>query len=248
MSAKGKRKRPQEKSDLFAFFKQAATDTCEPLVTDFGFKQEGVVEYMPDCVIKYWNRTTGVDVRYEWKSQVAVNLSKLERTRTEVEEGRSYDLLLLLELRRPEIDVDEFYGADKDWSNEFIYELLRKYVQYLRETAQDVLSGDFSVFPELRRLSAHHRRQSNKELFGTYVGESPRFSVRPSLEQVFAGAKDIDPELERLFGGKLNQDKTQGRIYEAYWDHQYSVSEIADFLDQTEDAIEQELEDYDDRY
>ena len=248
MSPKGKRRRRQQESDPFSFFKQAVTDTFEPLVTDFAFKQVGVVEYMPECVINYRNDTTGVGVQYEWKSLVRVDLSKLERTTTEVEEGRSYDFLLLLELRRPEINAHEFYGQDKDWSNEYIDALLRKYEQYLRESAQDVLSGDFSVFPDLRKLSAHYRRQKNKEYFGTYGGESPRFSVRPSLEQVFAGAKEVDPELEKLFGNKLNQDKTQYRIYEAHWDHEYSISEIADFLNQTEDAIEQQLEDYDDHY
>lgn len=248
MSPNGKRQKRQQESIPFAFFKQVVTDTFEPLVKDFAFKQVGVEEYMPDCVINYRNDTTGVDVGYEWKSQVSVALSKLERTTAGLEKGKSYEFLFLLELRRPEIDAHEFYGQDKDWSNEYIDAVLRKYAQYLRESAHDVLIGDFGVFPELRKLSAHYRRQKNKELFGTYVGGSPRFSVRPSLEQVFAGAKDADPELERLFGGKLNQDKTQSRIYESHWDHQYSVSEIADFLNQTEEAIEQQLEDYDDRY
>src|SRR6185295_638792 len=73
MSPKGKGRRRQQESDPFSCFKQAVTDTFEPLVTDFAFRQVGVVECMPECVINYRNDTTGVGVRYEWKSQVRVD-------------------------------------------------------------------------------------------------------------------------------------------------------------------------------
>src|SRR5882724_1401861 len=247
MGAKRKtKKQPKEWVDSFAFFKQAVTDIFESVLTEFGLKHVATVEDMPDCVIKYQNETTGVSVRYEWKSQVSVNLVELERTPTEVTEQKRYDLLLLMEIRRPEIDPHKFYRDDKNWTNNYIEELLRAYGSFLRDDARDVLTGDFSIFPELKKLSAKYRRQKNKEYFGTYTGESPRFSTRPTLEQVFAGAKDVDPELERLFGGSLNQDKTQLRIYEAYWDHQYSIREIADFLSRTEESIRRGLDDYDD--
>lgn len=202
---------------------------------------------MPDSVIKYRSESAGMTIRYEWESQVSIRLVSLKQTSTEVVEDKRYDLLLLMELRRPEIDANKFFGADKKWTSDYVEECLREYASFLREEARDVLTGDFSVFPELKKLSAHHRRQKNKEYFGTYTGGSPRFSGRPTLAEVFAGAKDVDPELERLFGDKLNQDKTQSRIYEAYWDHQYSIREIAEFLNQSEDAIKQELDDYDDQ-
>jgi hypothetical protein len=247
MSAEGKiQKRRRKSVDSFAFFKHAAAGMFESL-GEFGLSYVATVEHMPDCVIEYQNETTGLNVHYEWKSQLSIDLVKLERTPTEVTENKSYDLLFLMEIRRPEIDVHRFYGGDKEWTNNYIEELLREYASFLREDARDVLTGDFSIFPELKKLSAKYRRQKNKEYFGTYTGESPRFSTRPTLEQVFAGAKDVDPELQRLFGGNLNQDKTQLRIYEAYWDHQYSIRELADFLNQTEGSIERELEKYDDR-
>jgi hypothetical protein len=248
MNARGKIRKPRRNSaDSFAFFKQAATGIFESVTDEYGLSYVAAVEHMPDCVIKYQNETTGLKVRYEWKSQVSVDLVKLERTPTEVTEGKRYDLLLLMEIRRPEIDAHKFYGDDKEWTNEYIEDRLREYASFLKEDARDVLRGDFSILPELKKLSAKYRRQKNKEYFGTYSGSSPRFSSRPTLEQVFAGAQDVDPELDRLFGGKLNQDKTQSRIYEAYWDHQYSIREIADFLRQTEESIQRELDDYDDR-
>ncbi|SRR6266480_2289590 len=241
-------KNRKESLDPFAFFKKATAVLFDFLITDFGFSYVDTVEHMPDCAIKYRNETVGITARYEWKSQVSIRLSRLKHTPSEVLEDKKYDLLLLMEIRRPEIDRHKFYGGDKDWTNDYLEERLREYVSFLKENARDVLEGDLSVFPELKKLSAHYRRQKNKQYFGTYNGGSPRFSTHPTLEQVFAGAKDVDPELESLFGGKLNQDKTQSRIYEAYWDHQYSIRELAQFLNQSEEAINQELEDHDDQF
>lgn len=241
------RKQQEKRRDYFAFFKQATAEAFKFLTTDFGFEYFATVEHPPDCVIKYRNKTTGISIRCEWKSMVCVSLVKLAQERAEVVEDRRYDLMLLMEIRRPEIDAHRFYGPYKEWTNDHIEKLLREYARFLTEDARDVLTGDFSIFPELKKLSAQYKRQKNKEYFGTYSGGSPRFSTHPTLEQVFAGAKDVDPELERLFGRKLDQDKTPSYIYEAYWDHKYSIREIADFLNQTEESIKQELEDYDDR-
>jgi hypothetical protein len=240
-------KRRKESNDSFAFFKKATTEIFQFLITDFGFSYVETLEHIPDCVIKYQNRTTGIYVDYELKSYLSIDIVKLSHAATEVIEDKSYDLLLLMELRHPATDAHMFYGGENEWTNEYLEQLLREYASFLKEHAQDVLTGDFSIFPELKKLSAYYRRQKNKEYFGTYSGGSPRFSERPTLAEVFAGSTDVDPELERLFAGKLNQDKTQSRIYEAYWDHQYSILEIAEFLNRTEESIKRELDDYDDR-
>jgi hypothetical protein len=240
-------RKPKKPNDAFAFFREAVDQIFEPLFTEFGFRHVETLEYMPDCVLKYLNETTGINARYELKSQLSINLVKLERTGSEVTEAAKYDLLFLMQLRQPEIDVNKFYGDDKEWTDAYIEQRLREYAIFLRESAHDVLTGDFSVFPELKKLAARNRREKNKEIFGTSTGESARFSTRPTLAQVFEGAKQVDPELERLFGGKLNQDKTDSRIYEAYWDHEFSIPEIADYLKETEESIQQQLDRYDDR-
>jgi hypothetical protein len=226
-------------------FELAAAEVFEPFLKEYGFARVSTIVHKPECVVKYWNRTSGIHIDYEAASSLMVDLVQLERTEEETVDNRSYDLSLLMELRHPDIDRTQSYGSDKNWSDEYFKKLLQKYAAFLKEEAHDVLTGDFTIFPELKKLSAHCWRQKNKEYFGTYIGESPRFSTRPTLAQVFAGAKEIDLELERLSG--LTQNKTQWRIYEAYWDHQYSIRQIADFLNQTESSIEKELDDYDDR-
>ena len=138
-------------------------------------------------------------------------------------------------------------GGDKEWTPAFVEQLLREYATYLREDARDVLTGDFSIFPELKKLARENRRKRNKETYGTYSGNSPRFSSRPTLEQVFEGAKDVDPELLKFFKGKVDLDQTDSRIYEAYWDHQYSIREIAGFLNETEESVTSVLEEIDNR-
>jgi hypothetical protein len=57
----------------------------------------------------------------------------------------------------------------------------------------------------------------------------------------------VDPELERLFAGKLYQDKTDSRIHEAYWDHEFSIPEIADYLNETEESVQRRLDQFDER-
>jgi len=227
------RKKQKERIDHFAFFKQATAETFKFLTTDSGFECVSTVQRMPDCMIQYQNATTGIRVYYELNSQLSVDIAKLRHTATEVIEDKSYDLLLLMKIRHPEIDVHKFYGGDKEWTNNYIERLLREYASFLRQEARDVLTGDFKIFPALKELAAQYRRQSTKELFGTYTGESPRFSKRPTLEDIFADARE--------------QNKTL-RIYEAHWDHQYSTKEIAAFLNVTDEVVKQALADFDDKY
>jgi hypothetical protein len=240
-------KTSKKPNDAFAFFKQAVNEIFQPLFTEFGFRHFETLEYMPDCVLKYRNESTGLNLRYEWNSQISISLVKLDRTESEVTEASTYDLLFLLKIRQPSIDINTFHRSDKKWTDAYIERLLREYETLLRQNARDVLTGDFGIFPELKRVAAEHRRNWNKETFGTSTGESPRFTSRPTLQQVFEDAKEMDPELDRLFGGRLNQDKTATRIYEAYWDHQFSIREIADYLNESEESVHRQLEEYDDR-
>ena len=75
-------------SMLSHFLRKAIGETFESQLAEFSFRHVANIEHMPDCVIKYQNETTGINVRYEWKSQMSINLVKLERTASEVTEGR----------------------------------------------------------------------------------------------------------------------------------------------------------------
>jgi hypothetical protein len=233
--------------DPFAKFKIAAENTFKFLLDDFDFELVETFQHMPDCVLEYRNSTTAIEVRYEYTSQVAVTFKPLVQKGSESLRGKPYDLMLLMEIRAPHINLNQFYGTDKQWSPEYIQELLEQYAGFLKEQAADVLTGDFSFLPDFKKLYAQRSREANKESFGTYTGISPRFVTRPTLQEVFAIAKVRDPSLDILFGGKLDQDKTAGCIYEAFWDHGYSTNEIAQFLNTSENSIQEILDEYDDR-
>ena len=187
--------------ESFAFFKQCTAEVFSFLTIDFGFSLTETIEQMPDCIFKYRNRTTGIDVYYELNSQITVDLIVIRRQTSDTTAEKSYDLTLLMELRRPDIDTHKFYGRDKVWTDDHVHALLGEYANFLVEDARDVLAGDFSILPALKDLGAQRRRESNKKLFGTYSGESPRFSARPTLDDVFADIHDFDPDVARLYGG-----------------------------------------------
>jgi hypothetical protein len=235
----------KQSSDSFAFFKKAAEDAFRFLITDYDFKLVSTTVYPPECSIKYRNKTAGVNITYEWKSALWVELIRLRQEDSEVIEAERYGLSLLMETRRPDRNSNQARATGQEWSNEFLENLLREYANFLREYGSDVLTGDFTVFPVLKKLAAHYRRKRNKELFGTFSGETPRFSERPTLDELFADAKRVDPTLEKLFRGKLNQDKTPLRIYQAYWDYKYPIKEIADFLNVGEHSIKHSLDESD---
>ena len=87
-----------------------------------------------------------------------------------------------------------------------------------------------SRVPRLRRLRAAETRRENKETFGTSTGETPRFTGRPTLEE--------------LFGDVTNEGLVTPRIYQAFWDYAYSLAEIGRFLDLVEEEVQAMLDNW----
>ena len=66
-------------------------------------------------------------------------------------------------------------------------------------------------------------REENLRNFGTSTGDTPRFTRRPTLEELFADAK--------------NDGMVQARAYQAYWDYDYNIITIAAYLATSEDDV-----------
>lgn len=103
--------------------------------------------------------------------------------------------------------------------------------ELLRRYAADLLSNDRDRVAGLRRLRADEARRRNKEEFGTSTGETPRFSERPTLEQLFSDADDEGLQVPRA--------------YQAHWDYGYSLAEIAEFLDVKPERVQAMLDQWD---
>lgn len=167
-----RRKKLKEPTDPFAFFKKATADAFHFLVTDYGFEHVSTTVHVPECAIKYWNETTGVTITYEWGGAIWVDLTRLKRMPAEVVEGERYSLDILMLERCPNKDIRQFYSLDKEQTSEYIERVLQVYANALKECGRDVLTGDFRIFPKLKKLAEDVLRQRNKELFGSETGET----------------------------------------------------------------------------
>ena len=85
--------------------------------------------------------------------------------------------------------------------------------------------------PRLRRLQAAETRPENKKTFGTSTGETPRFTDRPNLKELFA---DV-----------TNEGLVTPKAYQAYWDYAYLLAEIGRYLDLGEEEVQAMLDDWD---
>ncbi len=104
-----------------------------------------------------------------------------------------------------------------------------------RKYARPLLMGDPWAIKSLRTLRAEwlrkrviEVREENKRRGFTSTGETPRFTTRPTLAQLFAGTP--------------NASHRMVRIYQAVWDYHYSLQEVATFLGMTKDAVQSELD------
>lgn len=73
---------------------------------------------------------------------------------------RHYDLESLLEIRRPELSLDRIVGyLDRpDLAGQ-----IRHYARVLKECADDVLRGDFSILPQVAEISERRRKEYERK-------------------------------------------------------------------------------------
>ncbi len=110
-------------------------------------------------------------------------------------------------------------------------DLLERLADLTHELAADILSGDFSSFPRLRRVRARMTREENIRDWGTSTGETPRFDHRPTLDELFADAD--------------NDGLVDARVYQGIWDFGYGQGELASYLGSTEAEIQMRLDRWD---
>jgi hypothetical protein len=203
------------------FFESTVLDAFRFLVDDLGFRHVETFDYSRERSVHFRNDTTEISVHDEAGCRPWVVLGRLDQGRV----AESHGLFILLRLRCPEREVElecksTFFGPSE---YEELSRAIRVRAELVQKWALDILNGDFSVFPALRVLGAVHTREENIRDFGTSTGETPRFKHRPTLEELFADAK--------------NDGMVQARAYQAYWDYDYNIITIAGFLGIGEDDV-----------
>jgi hypothetical protein len=152
--------------DYFATFKNAVSEAFAFLMADFGFKLVKINVILPECEIAYWNETTSVTIIYEWQSVLSVDVGRLKRSPEGIKKSESYSLDSLLLERCPDRNTSEYYCSQKDWSEGHIKWALHSYASDLKACGEDILAGNFSIFPALKKQAAKIIEEKNKKIFG----------------------------------------------------------------------------------
>lgn len=165
------RKKSNGGTDVFDLFQKATIEKFDFLTNLYGFKHISTSVHQPECAIRYRNDTTGVIVFYEAGSAIWVQLSRLISESGKVVEGETYGLHLLAIERCPAklVEPEEKF---KERDDEYILKTLEGLAKLLQDCGDDVLRGDFKVFPRLRIIAEAELRRINKELFGSESGET----------------------------------------------------------------------------
>lgn len=153
-----------------------------------------------------------------------------DRQSTKVVKKETFGLYLLVRDERPE-DVSLLLPERLREEDGSLESCLGRHAELLARHGRDLLKGDVSRVPRLKRLRAEETRRRNKEEWGTSTGETPRFKERPSLEELFSDA--------------TNEGMKSPRAYQGFWDYDYSLTEIAAFLGIDEPDVQALLDEWD---
>lgn len=121
----------------------------------YGFQLHSYGDAKNECHVRFANPTTGLEFRFDMPKHPTASVARLKKG------GRfsrdHYGLRYLVEERCPGSDIAKIAGMSS--SADGFRTLLDAYCKLLDEQAKDVLAGDFSVFPALKkRADAEFKR------------------------------------------------------------------------------------------
>jgi hypothetical protein len=234
----------QAGNELSEFFGQAALEAFRFLIDEHGYEHASTTSYANrECTVKFRGRLANVSTWYEVFSPPWTSIERLDR-----EYVQDVGIQYLMEERCPELlPAEDAEDGGFGNSPEEVRQVLQLHARVLREYGRDLLEGDFRIFPRLRQRQAVAMREQNRRLFGTSTGETPRFDFRPSLEQLFASGEEREPPpvgVEAANSAGIPA-QTWARIYQAFWDYEYSVAQIAEFLNISREQVQESLNEWD---
>lgn len=206
----------------------AATEAFSFLATHFGAAPATVSAGQRECALTWALPRAAVRVFFEAFAPPCVGVRILS---DDAPPRVLADLPLLLLVRDAAPGEEEALHAAEAAAGAPPDALLERLAGLVQRTAGDLLRGDRTRLPRLRQALATERRRRDKERFGTSTGETPRFDRRPTLAE--------------LFSDVTNEGLRSPRAYQAFWDWDYPLSEIAAFLGCDERAVQALLDSWD---
>jgi len=187
----------------------------------YGFAVTRSKDGQRESLVTFESETVRVGILIERPDVVEASVGRLEGGRLK----ENYGLFLLARDDSPEAE------ARLRAEPATLAERLETAAELLQVCGSDLLAGDFSRRDRLKRLRAEELRRSRKERFGTSTGETPRFETRPHLDELFSDAK--------------NEGIGDARCVQAFWDYEYTLAEIAEFLEVSEEDVQARLDRWD---
>jgi len=135
--------------DDIVYFDRVTKEAFGFLVTDYACQRQEPILCGSECLIKYCNTTTCVHITWEWQYSVVVALAQLKLLPDGGRAAEAHDLEHLLSIRAQDAHVTQKNHPDRAE----LKRVIDTYAALTRQYADDILKGDFSVFPQLRVLS-----------------------------------------------------------------------------------------------
>lgn len=122
----------------------------------YGFIEAEATLMLPGMWVYLRNSTTQVAVQFEYGSGVWVTIGRLTQRDGRVVGGEQYNLNYLLSLRAADLERNSRLDGFDETEIEGI---LRERAAALRQSADDVLRGEFGVFARLKQVRAERSAQ-----------------------------------------------------------------------------------------
>jgi hypothetical protein len=136
-------------------FRQIVNDRFRFLTTTYGLEEAETGCMGAEIWVVFHNQVTQVNVHFEYGRQVWLTVGRAVN-------GRQVNLNLLLRVRAPHQErtsiVADFFDPQQ------IEEIMRERSDALREQSDDLLRGDFTMFPKLLEVQAELSAKKFREL------------------------------------------------------------------------------------
>jgi hypothetical protein len=137
-------------------FESVVLEAFGYLIDSFGFRYLSTHIHSPECWSTFHNSTTAVTVHFELGSQPWVELAELKRDGGCIFEQNRVALEFLVKERAPQETA-----LITNESDEQTKAAIREKARQLRAYAEDVLKGDFRIFPRLMDIANDNLRRRN---------------------------------------------------------------------------------------
>jgi hypothetical protein len=192
----------------FSSFRTAVAAHFAPVAAEFGLDRRTEREFATETQVTFSDEERRLAVSFEVGGVPWVGVCVSDR-------GRDQEFLLQTLERDVEGTCDSTNAVA---GMQTVDEQIRTLAILTRRYAAGLLRGDFGRVRSLKRLRAEARRRRNLEMFGTPSRARP-LEHRPTLAELFVEAgKAQFPADARMFA-----------IYQAVWDHGYSIEDVAHF-------------------